>query len=140
MDWELEWQSRPLLPGLETVTVMVSNAANTNPMRVIRIPTPDFESRMIPHAVVQRIFQSGGDIGLGNAHFQADEIPGRCRWILPVETGEHGACLVLLDVFEPALELVYLGLTPESRGRGIADLMMRQALSLPTSSGTRQEM
>jgi ribosomal protein S18 acetylase RimI-like enzyme len=33
------------------------------------------------------------------------------------------------------LELVYLGLTPAARGRGLGDLMMRRALALAAADG-----
>ena len=34
-------------------------------------------------------------------------------------------------------ELVYLGLTPAARGRGLADLLMRQAIAVVTAAGAR---
>ena len=45
--------------------------------------------------------------------------------------GDEPRGVLLLSRMQPAeaLELVYLGLTPEARGRGIGDLLMRRALS-----------
>jgi ribosomal protein S18 acetylase RimI-like enzyme len=51
--------------------------------------------------------------------------------------GDAPRGVLLLARMQPAdaLELVYLGLTPEARGRGIGDLLMRQALATAASEG-----
>jgi ribosomal protein S18 acetylase RimI-like enzyme len=51
-------------------------------------------------------------------------------WFLLHERGEPLAVLLLAATVSPhaAVELVYLGLVPAARGRGIGDVMMRQAL------------
>jgi mycothiol synthase len=51
--------------------------------------------------------------------------------------GDDPRGVLLLSKMQPAdsLELVYLGLTPEARGRGIGDLLMRQALATAAAEG-----
>lgn len=46
-----------------------------------------------------------------------------------------GALLLARAVPADTLELVYLGLTPAARGRGLGDLMMRQALHTAADAG-----
>jgi mycothiol synthase len=57
-------------------------------------------------------------------------------WMLLYE-GDAPRGALLLSRAQPAdaLELVYLGLAPEARGRGLGDLMMRQALAATAASG-----
>ena len=51
-------------------------------------------------------------------------------WTLLLENGEPRGVLLLSPMRSAdTLELVYLGLVPAARGRGLADLMVRQALS-----------
>ena len=51
-------------------------------------------------------------------------------WFLLSEHGrDHGVLLLSPSVHAGSVELVYLGLVPEARGRGLADLLMRVALS-----------
>jgi ribosomal protein S18 acetylase RimI-like enzyme len=50
-------------------------------------------------------------------------------WHVLVENGRGVGVLLLCRIFgSDALELVYLGLAPEGRGRGLGDLLMRQAM------------
>lgn len=57
-------------------------------------------------------------------------------WMLLCE-GDAPRGALLLSRAQPAdaLELVYLGLAPDARGRGLGDLMMRQALAITAASG-----
>ena len=60
-------------------------------------------------------------------------------WFLLREKDEP--CGVLLLNRSPrtdALELVYLGLTPQARGRGLGDLMMKHALATASAVGERR--
>ncbi len=51
--------------------------------------------------------------------------------------GHEGAAVVLLSRVPRAnmVELIYLGVAPEHRGRGMADLLLRQALWVTSASG-----
>lgn len=52
---------------------------------------------------------------------------------------QRGVGVVLLGrVGETAMEVMYLGVVPEWRRRGVGDLLMRQALATATSAGCRQ--
>jgi ribosomal protein S18 acetylase RimI-like enzyme len=57
-------------------------------------------------------------------------------WFLLRERGEPLAVLLLARTAAPhaAAELVYLGLVPAARGRGVGDILMRQALHVVSSS------
>jgi ribosomal protein S18 acetylase RimI-like enzyme len=48
----------------------------------------------------------------------------------------RGALLLSRSSRGDALELIYLGLAPAARGRGLGDLMMRQALAAAAATGT----
>ena len=63
-------------------------------------------------------------------------------WLLLSETMDAGADtatrgVLLLSRTQPGdvLELVYLGLTPAARGRGLGDLLVRQALAATAAAG-----
>lgn len=60
-------------------------------------------------------------------------------WFALMEYGQPRAVLLLNKSLQSdALELVYLGLVPEARGRGLADWMMKLALSCVAQSGRRE--
>jgi ribosomal protein S18 acetylase RimI-like enzyme len=58
-------------------------------------------------------------------------------WFLLREAGEPLAVLLLARTPAPhaAVELVYLGLIPAARGRGLGDIVMRQALHVISNAG-----
>jgi mycothiol synthase len=57
-------------------------------------------------------------------------------WLVLRERGNPlGVLLIARAHLDQTAELVYLGLSPEARGRGIADLVMRQALHLLAAGG-----
>ena len=60
-------------------------------------------------------------------------------WFLLRERGEPVAVLLLsrTGVEGDAAELVYLGLVPAARGRGLGDLVMRHALEVAAAGGAR---
>lgn len=63
-------------------------------------------------------------------------VPG--RWQLGVLPGEPGSAAVLLMTEAPgreAWEVIYLGLTPKARGRGLGHAVIRHALDLARAAG-----
>lgn len=57
-------------------------------------------------------------------------------WFLLTEAGEpRGVLLLSRAQHADSAELVYLGLTPEARGRGLAPLVLQQATSFTTQAG-----
>jgi ribosomal protein S18 acetylase RimI-like enzyme len=58
------------------------------------------------------------------------------RWLLLLEYGQARAVLLLnRSLHADALELVYLGLVPDARGRGLGDWMMKLALASTAEAG-----
>jgi ribosomal protein S18 acetylase RimI-like enzyme len=60
-------------------------------------------------------------------------------WHVLLEGGEEHAVLLLnRSVHGDTMELVYLGLVPAARGRGISDVMMKLALQLTAADGKNE--
>lgn len=58
------------------------------------------------------------------------------RWLLLHVRGEPAGCLLLNETpLRPALEVVYMGLRPAARGRGLGQCLIRQALSIARRDG-----
>lgn len=58
------------------------------------------------------------------------------RWLIAVQDGEDVGCLLLADhAADDQWELVYLGVTPEVRGRGLGLAITRHAQRLTASAG-----
>jgi ribosomal protein S18 acetylase RimI-like enzyme len=68
-------------------------------------------------------------------HQATGEFDPRLWWVLSESDSPRAVLLLSRVTNGSALELVYLGLTPEARGRGIGDLLMQQALASAARDG-----
>lgn len=120
---------------------------HTNPGRPIRDPElpprcewiaySEQEHHLFARAIVATYQQSLDCPRLNGLREVEDIIAGHkatgefdpSRWLLLRQTGRTLGVLLLAVVPQTdAMELVYLGLDPEFRGRGIGDILMRRAL------------
>jgi ribosomal protein S18 acetylase RimI-like enzyme len=71
-------------------------------------------------------------------HKAAGEFDPKLWFVLREGTAARGVLLLNRSPRTDAVELVYLGLAPEARGRGLGDLMMKHALAVTALVGARR--